>query len=94
LQQAALNSFEATEHHLGHPITLTGSWRSCADQTRLHNSDPSRFARPEDSAHCRGLAIDVWNPVPDAVRAALKAHWWFQARLISEPWHFSFGISC
>jgi hypothetical protein len=78
----------------GRPILLTGSWRSCALQTELHNSDPSRFASPNGSLHPQGLAIDVSTAMPDFEQAhkALATVGWRRARS-DEPWHHSWGFT-
>src|SRR3954453_6559777 len=59
LQKAAVASLKAAEKDVGHKILTTGSWRSCRMQAELYNSNKSRFAPPNTTAHCRGLAIDV-----------------------------------
>lgn len=77
----------------GRPILLTGSWRSCALQTELHDRDPSRFASPDGSLHPQGLAIDVSTAAPDFDKAhrALAVVGWRRARA-DEPWHHSWGF--
>jgi hypothetical protein len=101
LQGPAMRSFKECEDIYGKRtkrpsgtryILLSGSWRSCAYQTQLYNSDHNRYAPAAGSLHCRGLAIDVINPVPAIVRQILLGHDWHQARS-DEPWHFSFGYS-
>lgn len=72
------------------PIMLTGSWRSCAYQRQLWESDPQRFAHPDVTLHPRGLAIDVATPVPVMVHNILLNHGWHQSRPGDEPWHFSY----
>jgi hypothetical protein len=95
LQRAAWESFAAAESYLGFQIVLTGSWRSCAYQRELYAKDHARYAPPDKTAHCRGLAIDVSTALPPhhqtAIRSALTARGWHQARP-DEPWHYSFGI--
>lgn len=102
LQHGAMESFKdacrayakrTRPHDTFRLINLSGSWRSCSYQTQLHNSDPQRFADPNYSLHCRGLAIDVINPVPQLLRGLLKARDWHQARPDDEPWHFSYWFS-
>lgn len=96
LQQAALASFREAEDACGFPLVVTGSIRSCSQQTALWRSDPARFAPPNITAHCRGLAIDVSQAQAKVklakVNRALRARGWHQARPIDEPWHYSFGI--
>lgn len=95
LQRAALDSFKTAEEALGFKIWLTGSLRECSVQTRLYNSDHTRYAVPSSSAHCRGLAIDVsQNMTPKQLKQVhdvLTPRAWHQARS-DEPWHYSFGI--
>jgi hypothetical protein len=95
LQSPALASFLASEEALGHEIVVTGSWRSCAEQSRLYASDSHRYAPPNVTAHTRGLAIDASMGAPDhaTVRRVLLNHGWHQARPDDEPWHFSFGVT-
>ena len=100
LQRAALDSFLEAEAAVGFLIVVTGSIRSCAYQADLYRSDPVRFASPNTTAHCRGLAIDVSQSLSatrlKAIGRALKARRWYQARPAgtpnAEPWHYSFGI--
>lgn len=102
LQRPAMRSFHAAQDRYGkdrpsgtREIPLTGSWRSCALQTQLHDSDPSRYADPDTSFHPRGLAVDVSTANTPAnllaIHRALIAEGWFQARP-DEPWHYSFGV--
>lgn len=96
LQKAAIESLKDAEQDVRQKIWVTGSWRSCSLQRQLRASDPSRFADPNETAHTRGLAIDVsQNQTGSDLRAihkALISRWWFQARPSDEPWHYSFGI--
>ena len=96
LQQAALLAFRDAEAAVGFTIEVTGTMRSCAYQAHLYASDPHRFAAPNTTAHCRGLAIDVSQSMSKtklkAIGRALKARRWYQARPVDEPWHYSFGI--
>jgi hypothetical protein len=102
LQKAALDSFRSAEVAVGGGggkiglIFLTGSWRSCSLQAELYRSDTHRFAPPESTAHCRGLAIDVsQNQDPKklaAIDEELLQRAWHKARPDDEPWHYSFGI--
>lgn len=96
LQRAAMDSFREAEAALGFPIVVTGSIRSCSLQSSLYRSDPGRFAAPNTTAHCRGLAIDVSQSQSatrrKAIRRALMGRRWYQARPADEPWHYSFGI--
>jgi hypothetical protein len=91
LQPPAMGAFLQAQARAGQRISLTGSWRSCAIQTAGYRLNPGRFADPASSMHPQGLAIDVRNPVPANVRAALLASGWFQSRPDDEPWHFSYG---
>jgi hypothetical protein len=96
LQAAALASFKAAEKAVGFTIVLTGSWRACSYQRELYAADESRYAPPDKTAHCRGLAVDVSTalsaPKQKKLCAALLARGWHQARPTDEPWHYSFGI--
>jgi hypothetical protein len=95
LQAAAMESFLEACGAVN-PIVLTGSWRSCKQQTDLWRSDSQRFAAPYTTAHCRGLAIDVSTAITakrdEEVRHALLRRSWHQVRPDDEPWHYSFGI--
>ena len=93
-QRPAMHAFKAAEEKVGRLIPLTGSWRSCAYQAQLHASDPSRFADPATSLHCRGLAMDVSTATSllfgRKIHRALTNIGWKQAR-DDEPWHYSWG---
>lgn len=96
LQHPAIRAYrEATERY-GHPISNTGTHRSCAEQARLYRSDPSRFAPPDVTLHTRGLAVDVIVPIDrsrrDALHRAMTHAGWLQARPDDEPWHWSYGV--
>jgi len=92
LTPQAMAAYLAACERAGHQIVLTGSWRSCASQTRGYEKDPGRFAAPGSSLHPRGLAIDVRTPVSERDRSALAAEGWKQSRA-DEPWHFSWGVA-
>lgn len=94
LQAPALASYRKVCEIMGHPIPLTGSWRSCAYQTELHRSDPARYADPTVTLHCPGLAIDVSTAYARFDRASklLQQHGWHRARPDDEPWHHSFRL--
>jgi hypothetical protein len=96
LQQPAMHSYRACEEKLGYEIKLTGTWRSCALQSQLYNSDKTRYAHPDKTLHTQGLAIDVstnygtyktWR-----IKRALLNHGWKQSRPDDEPWHFSYYL--
>lgn len=95
LQESAIQSLKLAEAAIGGKVYCTGTWRSCGTQSQLWRSDPSRFADPSLTAHCRGLAIDVSQSQSrdklDAIHRALTARHWYQARA-DEPWHYSFAI--
>jgi len=90
------------------PIILTGSHRSCDQQTRLYASDSKRFASPSKTFHPRGLAVDIstllkairvrdratgdWTNLFELSRRVLRNHGWEQSRPTDEPWHASFGV--
>jgi hypothetical protein len=96
LQQAGMKAFHDAEQACGFVIQLTGSFRLCATQESLYSQDPSRYAAPATSGHCRGLAIDVsttygwWKT--RKIKRALADRRWYQTRPQDEPWHWSFGI--
>jgi hypothetical protein len=109
LQAPAMRAFKAAERRYaracgwsearikregGRPIPLSGSWRSCAYQRELYESDRNRYASPDGTMHTRGLAVDVSTGAPnqDKIRRALKNEGWHQARS-DEPWHYSFSVS-
>jgi hypothetical protein len=96
LQAAAIESWKAAEKALGFTIVTTGSWRACATQAALFAQDSHRFAHPKDTAHTRGLAVDVSMNLGAAklakVHKALLNRSWHQARPDDEPWHYSFGL--
>jgi hypothetical protein len=94
MQEPAALAYAEAERINGRPIRITGeAWRSCSQQSALYHSDPGRFANPDTSRHCRGLAMDVYN---DSVnlntksRAALISVG-FSAPVNGEPWHYCFG---
>jgi hypothetical protein len=96
LQEPALLSYLDAERINGHAIQLTGypfgGWRSCEIQSQLYRSDPGRFADPDGSRHCRGLAIDVYyssSNLTAKARAALVSLGWNFA-VSGEPWHCSY----
>lgn len=94
LQKPAMDSYIAAANEVG-GIKLSGSWRSCAAQTAYYNSDHNRYAPPDQTYHCRALAIDVdTNQFPEKqaqIHAALSKRGWFQARPSDEPWHWSYA---
>ena len=73
-------------------ILVTGTRRSCAYQTQLHNAEPDRFADPDESRHCRALAADVTNTPRNLTRRArrclIKVGFYFGVP--GEPWHCSY----
>lgn len=94
LQKAAIASLKSAEDAVNKKIFTTGSWRACSLQAQLYRSDPNRFAAPNTTAHCRGLAIDVSQNQNylARIKKALLLREWYQSRPDDEPWHFSFGI--
>lgn len=111
LQGPALRAFKAAEvratpKHLRKkgktvPIILTGvGYRSYYTQKALYegssNTNGTRFADPDGSLHCEGLAVDVnnnWLRLPAGIRArrALIGEGWYFA-VSGEPWHASFRL--
>ena len=98
LQGPALRAFKAAEERAGSkPLLITGiGWRSCSLQRELWLSDSNRFANPDGSKHCRGLAIDVDQNQGllrrRKIHRALLAEDWHQS-VPSEPWHYSYFVS-
>jgi hypothetical protein len=94
LQSAAMDSFLDAERELGSELGVTGSHRSCAQQTLLNHQDPTRFAAPDGSYHPRGLAIDVSQAQSAKklrdIHRILSHRRWYRPRT-DEPWHYSFG---
>lgn len=97
LQRPAVDSLRDVVKVLGHPIEVTGAWRSCAEQERLYASDPTRYAPPNVTAHCRGLAIDVDTGADvEHIAHVLSLHGWHRVRppgsANPEPWHNSYWV--
>lgn len=95
-QEAAILAFHEAERLNGRALRVTGypfgGWRSCSVQSDLYRSDPGRFANPDSSRHCRGLAFDIENtPVNLTVKArnSLEAVG-FCFGVSGEPWHCAF----
>jgi hypothetical protein len=110
LQRPALRAFRKAEREYaklsgwspgrirrvgGRPIVLTGSWRSCAYQRELYNRDSSRYAHPDVTGHCRGIAIDVSTAQLNQtlIARALYRSGWRRVRPDDEPWHWSYGVT-
>ncbi len=79
------------------PILLTGvGYRSYDVQRALYASDDQRYADPDCSLHCEGLAVDVHmgQSVLRRARIAyhLKKRGWHYA-VDGEPWHASFRLA-
>jgi LAS superfamily LD-carboxypeptidase LdcB len=80
------------------PILLTGvGYRSYALQKSLYAGDSSgRYANPDGSLHCEGLAVDIHmgQGVLRRQRIAyhLKKRGWHYS-VSGEPWHSSFHLS-
>ena len=93
LQRPAMRSLMAVEKKLGRQVKLTGSFRSCAFQLQLWQSDPNRYAHPSVGLHTQALAIDVSTAQgdQDRIRYLLKKNGWTQSRPDDEPWHYSYG---
>ena len=100
LQGPALGAFRAAEERCATRrkphILITGiGWRSCALQRELWESDSNRFANPDGSKHCRGLAVDVDQGQGrlrlNKINRALKAEG-FHFGVSGEPWHCSYHV--
>jgi len=107
LQGPALRAFKAAEQRITpkrmklrgktRHILITGiGWRDCALQRQLWLSDPQRYANPDGSKHCRGLAVDIDMGQSAARRYAIKKalllEGWHYA-VEGEPWHTSYVVS-
>ena len=101
LQGPALRAFRGAEARVAtrrkKHLLITGiGWRSCSLQRELWMSDSNRFANPDGSKHCRGLAIDVDQGQGTlrlrTIHRALIAEGWHQS-VPGEPWHYSFFVS-
>lgn len=107
LAPVATQSINQVVADYGKPIYVSGGGRSYAQQVLGYNSDPNRFAKPGNSLHEAGLAIDLdqgrmnlENPSLIAaftkngwVRAGKKGDWYNNGQQIPEPWHWSKGIA-
>lgn len=93
LQKPAMLAYHEAERLNGRPIKITGEgFRSCALQADLYRSNPGRFADPDFSRHCRGLALDVENTpenLTSKAKASLEAVG-FNFAVAGEPWHCSY----
>ena len=107
LQGPALRAFKAAEQRITpkrwkrkgrtRHILITGiGWRDCELQRNLWLSDPGRYANPDGSKHCRGLAVDIDMGQSAARRYAIKKalllEGWHYA-VPGEPWHASYVVS-
>lgn len=107
LQGPALRAFKAAEQRITpkrlkrkgktRHILITGiGWRDCELQRNLWLSDPQRYANPDGSKHCRGLAVDIDMGQSAARRYAIKKalllEGWHYA-VPGEPWHTSYVVS-
>jgi hypothetical protein len=94
MQEPAADAYAEAERINGRPIRITGeAWRSCSQQSALWRSDPGRFANPDTSRHCRGLAMDVYysseNLTAKARDALISVGYSFPVS--GEPWHCCYG---
>lgn len=93
LQAPAAASLARVEASIGRPVKLTGSYRTCAAQTAANAANSERFAKPCDSMHPRGLAVDIDNKPGSDLIAAMTTEGWHRARASDEPWHWSYGVT-
>lgn len=95
LDTIAAASFLKVQFDYGHPITLTGGYRSVAEQARQHALHPDRFVEPGHSLHEVGLAVDInttTNDVNDArLIQAFQENGWYRVGK-SGPMHWSYGV--
>ncbi len=104
MQMPAIRAWEAAEfrngrklpwkkHRKPKAIPVTGTLRSCSLQAHLYASDHDRYAAPETTRHCRGLAGDINTGFLNRrVRRCLIAEGFHFPR-DDEPWHASYWES-
>lgn len=72
----------------GKTVTITSGARSSAQQAALYAKDPSKAAKPGNSMHEFGLAVDVNSTDLDAMEeAGLMRKYGFTRPVGGEPWH-------
>jgi LAS superfamily LD-carboxypeptidase LdcB len=100
LQPRAMKAFQKAQRLSGQRIVVVQSYRSCAAQALAclnicgdENGCPGTCARPGQSYHQLGAAIDVSRDslLSSQVVAALEAAGWCQSLPNTDPGHFSFG---
>jgi len=107
LQGPALRAFKAAELRITpkwmkrkgkvRHILITGvGYRDYALQKQLWQSDPGRYANPDYSMHCEGLAVDVDQGQStrrlNTIRKALLLEGWHYG-VSGEPWHASYTVT-
>lgn len=107
LAPVAATSFNQVERDYGKTIYLSGAGRSYAEQVIGYNLDPNRFAKPGNSLHEWGLAVDIdmlrMNVNDPALVAAFSKNGWLRrgkqgdwdgnGTKEAEPWHWSKGVA-
>jgi hypothetical protein len=72
----------------GKKITVTSAFRTYAEQQALYNADPRKAAKPGNSMHEFGLAIDIDSKDADILESmGLMRKYGFTRPLGGEPWH-------
>lgn len=72
----------------GKTVTITSGARSSAEQEALWRKDPKKAAKPGNSLHEFGLAIDADSDDLDAMdKAGLMRKYGFTRPIGGEPWH-------
>jgi hypothetical protein len=88
LTHNAAAKFRQAEQIYGGQITITGAWRSWAEQEDCHRRKPTVCAPPGRSEHQAGEAVDVHTAFyNERIKQALLQAGFKQ--LPSEYWHFS-----
>jgi LAS superfamily LD-carboxypeptidase LdcB len=95
LQQEAMKSLESIEWVLrkkGIALIVVSSYRSCKEQAAIYNSGVRPAAKPGQSMHNIGVAVDLYfKPSQlDEIRAAFRNHNWQQFDPVNDPGHFTY----
>jgi hypothetical protein len=104
MQLPACRAWEAAEYRNGRKlpwkkhrrpktIPVTGTIRTCAYQTQLYESDSERYADPNLSRHCRGLAGDINTGFITRRNRRCMIAEGFHFPRADEPWHASYWES-
>lgn len=76
-------------------LVVVSSYRSCAEQKAIYDSGVRPCARPGESYHNIGLAVDTYFRPAQAtkIRAVFKKHGWHQFDTVNDPGHFTFHVT-